>query len=618
MLVVGMVGLFAGCGGSPSFATGCNYDDNPQQAASKAAADAIAKLKGKPVKGLVFAVYYEKASFTAKEPGEYMPDTERERIAAETIAKIAKELAVKQELGERPTDEKQYPVTPPVAKAPEAAPLPTSAPKPIDIDEPASAPAAETESTDEPTSAPTTEESVATSEPTSAPATEDVDSNTAIEPIVAPTSAPAVATTKPVDKAAAAKAAKEAEKAAREADKAAKEAARIAARAAARKAAEEKAAAERVAEARAMADKIAKIQPLPNIGLRSKAFVDGHEMQPNSVAVLAIAGDVECTAVKLPIQDDRGKTGQMLANSVRKMENLKLVFVFSEMTLNFAPGLQGKAQSFIDRALAGMPKDAILFGGNSMNDPSNKDNILAGGQYFNGQPADGSIVAMAVAGNMKVFVGQANEFTPVPRTVLVTESRGPWVISLDDRPAEEVYRRLAEMTPEEKFTSDWQNPIGIPVARNKLYIQMVTNWIDKDGKDKDGKSLPLPAGSLRFRSDIPFGTQICVLTGGNDPDKILTSLRDCTKNALEQADDKGYVPSLILVCECCARNMRLEAMRSSPSQNSASTVTRLSGKYSPAVFGFYAFGHFAPIGGTFMKSSTHFQQHVVTSIVVAE
>lgn len=538
--------LAVGCGGSPSFSTACCYDQNPQQAASKAATQAIAKLKGKPVKGLIFAVYYEKASFTPKEPGDYMPDVERERLAAETIARIAKELAVKQELGEKPTEKKQYPVTPPVAaKTPE-------------------------------------------SMPTTGPATQ-----------------PAVATTNPADKAAA--------------EKAAREAAKEAARLAAKKAAEEKAAAQRAAAEKAFAEKIEKIQPLPNIGLRAKAFVDGQEMQPNSVAVLAIAGDAECSAVKVSINEDRSKTGQILAYSLKKMENLKLVFVFSEMTLNFAPEAQGKTQAFIDKALAGLPKDTVLFGGNSMNDPSNKNSVLAGGQYFNGQPADGSIVAMGIAAdNMKIFYDQANEFTAIPRTVLVTEARGPWVITLDDRPAAEVYRRIADMSPDEKFTSDWQNPIGIPVSKNRIYLQMITNWIDENGKDKDGKSLPLPPGSLRFRSDIPFGTQICVLTGGNNPDKILDSLKDCTQNALEQARDKGYVPSLVLVCECCTRHARLEALRDSTSKNSANVLTRAVGKNSPAIFGFYAFGHFAPIGGTFMKSSTHFQQHVVTSIVVAE
>ncbi len=541
-----MMFLAAGCGGSPSFATSCCYDPNPQQAASKAVAEAVEKLKGKPVKGLIFAVYYEKASFTPKEPGDYMPDVERECIAAETIARIAKELAVKQELGEKPTEKKQYPVVPPT---------------------------------------------VTETSPASKPAEE-------------PASQPAVAATNPADKAAA--------------EKAAKEAAKAAAKLAAKKEAAEKEAARRAAAEKALAERIDKIQPLPNIGLRARAFVDGHEMQPNSVAVLAVAGDTECTAVKIPILADRGKTGQLLAYSVKKMENIKLVFVFSEMNLNFAPEAQGKTQAFIDKALAGLPKNVVLFGGNSMNNPADKQNILAGGQYFNGHQASGSIVAMAIAGNMKVFTDQANEFTAVPRTVLVTESRGPWVITLDDRPAAEVYRRIADMPANEKFTSDWQHPIGIPVSRNKIYLQMVTNWIDKDGKDKDGKKLPLPAGSLRFRSDIPYGTQICVLTGGNDSQKILDSLRDCTKSAIEQAHDSGYKPSLILVCECCARNMRLEAMRDASSKNSANVLTRVAGKNSPAIFGFYAFGHFAPIGGTFLKSSTHFQQHVVTSIVVAE
>ena len=66
-------------------------------------------------------------------------------------------------------------------------------------------------------------------------------------------------------------------------------------------------------------------------------------------------------------------------------------------------------------------------------------------------------------GFFKVIGNHANEFIVSPEIVNVTESHDKWIISLDGKPASQVYRKLQQMTDKELFTSDWQHPIGVAV-----------------------------------------------------------------------------------------------------------------------------------------------------------
>ncbi|MCK5114411.1 MAG: hypothetical protein KAR11_06585, partial [Phycisphaerae bacterium] len=84
--------LLAGCGTPPKFATGYSSNDDPATAARKATQDAIAALGDVPVKGLVFVVYYPKDGIDADNPAQYCPDESKEKLAAETVAKIAADL----------------------------------------------------------------------------------------------------------------------------------------------------------------------------------------------------------------------------------------------------------------------------------------------------------------------------------------------------------------------------------------------------------------------------------------------------------------------------------------------------------------------------------------------
>ncbi len=97
---------------------------------------------------------------------------------------------------------------------------------------------------------------------------------------------------------------------------------------------------------------------------------------------------------------------------------------------------------------------------------------------------------------------------------------------------------------------------------------MILNWVDADGKDKDGRKADAPPGSLRFVSPVVKGTKVKCLAGGGD---------EVTE---------AILPAL--------------------------------GANVP-VFGFYAWGELGRIRGTYQRLDHQYQQHTfVTSVVGLE
>ena len=132
---------------------------------------------------------------------------------------------------------------------------------------------------------------------------------------------------------------------------------------------------------------------------------------------------------------------------------------------------------------------------------------------------------------------------------------------IDGKPAEAVYRKLRGMKADEKLTSDWQHPVGVIIAPEKVYLRMILNWVGADGKDKDGKAAGAPPGSLRFVSPVVKGSKIKCLAGGDDARAIVASARRGVAGAVADAKAAGCTPALALVSNCCARGMRLRKFR---------------------------------------------------------
>jgi len=354
----------------------------------------------------------------------------------------------------------------------------------------------------------------------------------------------------------------------------------------------------------------------PNIGCRARCLTNGGTLLKNAVAVMAVGGNQASVAVAaVPILDDRRESGAKVAAAMKKVKDLNVIIALAEMRLSFEAKEGVSVEDFIRGVLDNTPEGVTLFGGNSMPDDMAASD-LAGAQFFGGKPLKGHVVALGIGGPLKTFSNHTNEFKPSKQTVEVTETDDKWIVKLDGKPAEQVYRELRGMKGGDKLTSDWQHPIGVVVSEGKQYVRMVLNWVDKDGKDKDGKEVDVPPGSLCFVAPVVKGSKINVLCGGECAKSIVQAAQTGVKETMKEARSADFRPAVCLLSNCCARGMRLRTFGEKTDDEVTQAIVPAMGKEIP-LFGFYAWGELGRIKGEYQKLSHQYQQHTFVSAVLA-
>jgi hypothetical protein len=355
---------------------------------------------------------------------------------------------------------------------------------------------------------------------------------------------------------------------------------------------------------------------VPVIGCRARSLVNGGTMLKNTVAVLAIGGEnVSCKVAKAKLEDDRLAVGKSIAEQLGDVEDLQLVMALSEMNLSFDTKEGVSVEDFIRGVLEVTGKDVTLFGGNCY--PNDYPDDKGGVQFLDNETLVGHVVAMGIGGPIAVHANHTNEFTPSEETATVTKASDKWIIELDGQPAADVYRELRGMPDDEEFTSDWQHPIGVVVAPEKVYLRMILDWIDQEGKDRHGNASTLPPGSLQFVAAVPEDTQIKILSGGADPQAILDAAKEGITESLDKAGDSK--PLLALLSDCCARGGRLREFRRDDECEILQAIKPVvDEKGGCPVFGFYAWGELGPIAGEFGGLPCMYQQHTFVSAVLTE
>ena len=355
---------------------------------------------------------------------------------------------------------------------------------------------------------------------------------------------------------------------------------------------------------------------IPVIGCRARSLVTEGTMLTDTVAVMAIGGEkISCKAVKAELVTDRGAVGTAIAEGLKDVADLKLIMALSEMNLSFDTTEGISVEDFIRGALSTVGKDVTLFGGNCM--PNDYETDKGGIQFIDDETLAGHVVALGIGGPIAIHANHTNEFTPSDETVTVTKTDDKWILELDGQPAADVYRRLREMPDDEEFTSDFQHPIGVIVAPEKVYLRMVLDWIDADGNDSKGESSDVPPGALRFVAAVPEGTKIKILKGGDDAQAILEAAKEGISQSLAQAGDAK--PLVALLSDCCARGMRLRQFRQADECEIRGAIAPIvAEKGNFPIFGFYAWGELGPIAGEFAGLSCMYQQHTFVSAIVTE
>ncbi|MCK5114744.1 MAG: FIST C-terminal domain-containing protein, partial [Phycisphaerae bacterium] len=206
-------------------------------------------------------------------------------------------------------------------------------------------------------------------------------------------------------------------------------------------------------------------------------------------------------------------------------------------------------------------------------------------------------------------------FKPVEQTVTVTGAVGNWVTQIDGAPAAKIYRKLTGMKADEPFSRDCRHGVGVVLRSKKMYVRMIRNWVGGDGKDSFGNASQLPRGALRFDSPIVVGAQLKILYDEGTANQITDSAARGVKQSLDIAKKRNARPALVLVSDCCTRDMRRCFFGGAKADEAKAVVAAMKPDVIP-LFGFYAFGQIGPIGGIYRRMNHQFQQHTFISALI--
>lgn len=154
-----------------------------------------------------------------------------------------------------------------------------------------------------------------------------------------------------------------------------------------------------------------------------------------------------------------------------------------------------------------------------------------------------SAVILEILSNKPIGVGAAHGWKPVGSRMRVTETDGMKLISLNGRPAVELFMEHAEASGQTFKTDDpipffLHNIIGIEVAGDhKLRVPLGVH----------------PDGSIALASDVPNGSYVSFMETDNDCSK--DAAKRAAIGAIKQLGD--HKPNVALFFDCVATRLRM-------------------------------------------------------------
>lgn len=206
--------------------------------------------------------------------------------------------------------------------------------------------------------------------------------------------------------------------------------------------------------------------------------------------------------------------------------------------------------------------------------------MLATQQIFGGTVIQNAVVAVALSSEGPIGIGVSHGWQPVGDQMLVTESIGVSVKSIDDQPALDVYLSTLDAPPEvstnpEAFAAfAATHPLGIP-RRDRVEIRYIA------GANFEQRSLTCIAS-------LPQGGTTVIMRGNS------SSVLEASESACREACNalQGVAPIGLLLFDCVARRSVLE------NEAAGSEMTRIGDVVGDApLAGFYTYGEIARIQG---------------------
>lgn len=306
----------------------------------------------------------------------------------------------------------------------------------------------------------------------------------------------------------------------------------------------------------------------------------------NSVVALALGGVGlrAASAVGTSTGSDLRAAAFDAAGCVERTEALG-----HQVLLLLADGLAGDQQQVVRGAYERVGASVPLVGGSAGDDLS----MEATHQFHGGEVHRGAVVGLSISSEAPIGIGARHGWRPVGEPITITEASGTTVVSLDERPALDVYLELTGAPP--SLRSD-------PAAFTQFAATRPLG-LSRRGRDEIRfvATAEPDSGTITCFAEVPQGGVCSVMDG--DVDSVLASTDDACADAL--AVLAGQPPNALVVFDCIAR----KAVLGPSTVDEVERIARAAGG-APLV-GFYTYGEVARTSG---PSGFHNQTLVVLAI----
>jgi hypothetical protein len=278
--------------------------------------------------------------------------------------------------------------------------------------------------------------------------------------------------------------------------------------------------------------------PVILVGSSSAGEFTSNDFGTDSACAIAIQStDLKFTAgFAQGIKEGRAPVAEELSKSLADLHDYQYQY-YSAMI--FADALSGYTDELIDLLTEKTTGKYQFFGGGA----GDNANFQRTHVFHDTNAYTDSAVILEILSNKPVGVGAAHGWKPVGEKMRVTEVDEMRLVSLNARPAVDVFLEHARSTGQQLELDNpipffLHNIVGIEIAGDyKLRVPLGV----------------LPDGSIAMASDIPNGAYVSFMTTDNNCSKEAAMI--AAKNAIDQLGE--HKPNVALFFDCVATRLRM-------------------------------------------------------------
>ncbi len=237
------------------------------------------------------------------------------------------------------------------------------------------------------------------------------------------------------------------------------------------------------------------------------------------------------------ISDDRLAAVKQMVSTFRGLSDVQYHY---RSALLLTDALAGYTEEFLDHFTVATGGRYQVFGGGAGDDAKfSRTHVFCGGEVLTD-----AAVALEILSNKPLGIGVSHGWNPSSPAMLVTESNGMRVLSLNATPAVEVFQEYAESTGQ---SFDVANP-------RPFFLHNIVGI-----ETPDGYKLRVPLaveedGGIVCAAEVPAGSTVRIMSTSTM--SASDAAEQATKTALLQIG-AGGAPALALFFDCAATRLRM-------------------------------------------------------------